>query len=264
VNKTITWHLRKGVKFHDGTDWNAEACRWNFQMGLDAKRLTDGQYVKSLEVVDLYTIKMYLTDFNWLMIENYGWNQNISPTAFEKAGGGDIEKSKDWARMNAVGTCPFKFADFQRDTFVRYVKNDNYWRPGMPYLDSMECRFIPDTMTASATMEAKEADVWTDVGDVQNILSLKDKGLRVNWGPGMFFLIMFNSSDPNSIFANKKVRESIEYAINRPALAEMLGYGQYEPLKQMASSTWTLPTWAGTSALSSLPVGKTRYSPHPA
>ena len=46
VNKTITWHLRKGVKFHDGTDWNAEACRWNFQSGIDAKRLPDYKFVK--------------------------------------------------------------------------------------------------------------------------------------------------------------------------------------------------------------------------
>jgi peptide/nickel transport system substrate-binding protein len=136
--KSITFTLRKGVKFQDGTDWNAEACRWNFQMLLDTKRLTDGKYVKSFEVVDNYTFKMYLTEYNWLRFESYGFMQFISPTAFEKAGGGDMAKSKEWARLNAVGTGAFKISEFQRDTVIKYVKNDNYWRKGMPYLDGIE------------------------------------------------------------------------------------------------------------------------------
>jgi len=237
VNNTVTWHLREGVKFHDGTPWNAEACRWNFQMGLDTGRLTDGQYVVSLEVIDEYTIKMHLTDFNWQMIENYGWNMMISPSAFENAGATDEERI-EWARMNSVGTGPFIVTEFQRDTLIVYERNDNYWREGMPYLDGMEVRFIPDTMTASAMMEAGEADVWTDVGEVQNILDLEEKGLNVNWGPGMFFAILPNSSNPDSLLSDPKIRAAIEYAINRPALAEMLGYGRFEPLHQMASSTW--------------------------
>jgi len=236
VNMTITWHLRKGVKFHDGTDFNAEAVRWNFQQSLDASRLTDGQYVKSLEVIDPYTLKMHLTAYNRMMFENYGWRQMTSPTAFEKAGGGDIEKSKEWARANSVGTGPFKVAEFVRDTSIKYVKNTNYWRTGMPYLDAMEFRYIPDTMTAAATMEAKQADIWVDVAAVQNMLDLEKKGLKINWGPGMFMALLPNSSNPNSPTSKKQVREAIEYAIDRPALVNMVGYGKYEPLTQIASS----------------------------
>jgi len=134
-NKTITWYLRKGVKFHDGTDWNAEACRWNLQLQIDKKRLPDFQFVKSLEVVDNYTLKMHLTEYTRLLIrENYSWAMMISPTAFQKARGGDIEKSKEWVRRNSVGTGPFKVVDFKRDAFIKYVRNDNYWRKGMPIL----------------------------------------------------------------------------------------------------------------------------------
>jgi len=235
---TVTWHLRKGVKFTDGTDWNAEALRWNFQMGIDNNRLTDGQYVKSLEVVDTYTLKMNVTKFNWLMFENYGWVTPISPTAFQKAGGGDIEKSKTWARLNAIGTGPFTVSEFQRDDHITFVKNPNYWRPGMPYVDKIILRQIPDPMIAAASVEAGEVDMWNDVASVENILNLQKKGLKINWGPGMFNLIAFNSSDPNSIFANKKVREAIEYALDRPAIAGMLGQGLYEPLQQMAGKNW--------------------------
>ena len=240
VNKTITWHLRKGVKFHDGTPWNAEACRWNFQLGIDAKRLPDGRFVKSLEVVDEYTLKMHLTEYTRLLTqENYSWAMMISPTAFEKAGGGDIEKSKEWARKNSVGTGPFKVVEFKRDNIIRYVRNDNYWRKGMPYLDGIEVRFILDPMTASAMMEAGEADVWQDVAFVQNVLDLEKKGFKVNWGPGMFYALLPNSSDPKSPYAKKKVREAIEYAIDRPDMAKRLGYGKYEPAHQLATSLWS-------------------------
>jgi peptide/nickel transport system substrate-binding protein len=239
VNKTITWYLRKGVKFHDGTDWDAEACRWNLQLQIDTKSLPDGPYVKSLEVIDKYTIKMYLTEYTRLLTqENYGWAMMVSPTAFNKAGGGDIEKSKEWARKNSVGTGPFKVVDFKRDAFIKYERNDNYWRKGMPYLDGMELRFIPDPMTASAMMEAKEADAWHDVAFVRNVLDLEQKGFKVVWGPGMFWAILPNSNDPKSPFANKKVREAIEYALDRPAIAKMVGYGKYEPLHQIAPSKW--------------------------
>jgi len=234
---TITWHLRKGVKFHDGTDWNAEALRWNFQLLLDNKRLTDGQYIKSLEVVDTYTLKMHLTEYRWLMFRNYGGAIMISPTAFEKAGGGDIEKSKEWARQNPVGTGAFKYDDYLRDSYYKIAKNENYWREGKPYLDGIELRFIPDPMVAAATMEAQEADIWVAVSAVQNIIDLQEKGFKINASPGMFNAILFNSSDPESPFANKKVREAVEYAIDRPTVAQMLGQGWYEPLHQMSTST---------------------------
>ncbi len=234
---TLTWYVREGVQFHDGTPWNAEALRWNFQKRLDTNSLTDGMFVESLEVVNEYTLTMHLNDFNWMMVENFGWMQCISPTAFENSGTTDEERI-DWARMNAVATGPFTVTEFQRDDFMRYEKNDNYWRDGMPYLEAMEVRYIPDNMVAAATMEAGEADVWTDAAEIQMMLDLEEKGLEINWGPGMFYTILMNSSDPDSYFADKNVREAIEYAINRPALAEMLGYGMYEPLHQMASSTW--------------------------
>jgi peptide/nickel transport system substrate-binding protein len=236
-NLTITWYLREGVEFHDGTPWNAEACRWNFQMNLDAGTLTDGPFVESLEVVGEYTLIMHLTAYNWNMFENYGWTMMISPTAFEGAGATDEERI-EWARSNSVGTGPFKVVDFQRDVSLTYDKNDNYWREGMPYLDGIIARYISDTVTAAATMEAEEADMWIDASAVQNIIDLEEKGLEINWGPGMFWSLLPNSSDPESPFAKKEVREAIEYALDRPAIAEMLGYGKYEALSQMASSVW--------------------------
>ncbi len=239
-NLTITWYLREGVTFHDGTPWNAEACRWNFQLALDGGRLPYGQFIESLEVVDEYTLTMHLTYYTWYMIEQYGWVMNISPTAFENAGA-TLEERTDWARSNSVGTGPFQVVDFQRDVLLVYDKNDDYWREGMPYLDGIEARLIPDPVTAAATMEAGDADMWVYAQAVQSILDLEAMGLTVNRGTGlagMFWSLLPNSSNPDSPLAIKEVREAIEYAVDRPAIAEMLGYGEWEPLHQMASQDW--------------------------
>lgn len=238
-SKTIIWHLRHGVKFHDGTDFDAEALKWNFQVSIDAGRQPDGKYVKSMEVLDDHTLKMNLSGYNRMMtLENLSWRKCMSPTAFKKAGGGDFEKSKEWARMHPVGTGPFKITEFQRDVLIKYERNDDYWLEGRPYLDGIESRLIPDPMTAMAMMEAGEADMWQEVGDVPSILRLQEKGFKLNWGPGYFWALLPNSSDPKSPFAKKKVREAIEYAIDRPTVAKMLGHGKYEALHQMAPSFW--------------------------
>jgi len=234
---TFTWHLREGVKFHDGTPWNAEALRWNFQMGIDSGTLSDAASIDSLEVADEHTLVMHLNNFNWYMLESWGLLSPISPTAYENSGATEEERIT-WARANAVGTGPYTVDEWQRDDHIRFVKNENYWQPGLPYLDAIEISYIPDPMIAAAKIEAGEADIWFAVSSVQNILNLQEQGLKINWGPGMFQTILFNSSDPESYFADKLVREAVEYAINRTELAEMLGQGLYEPLYQMASSTW--------------------------
>jgi peptide/nickel transport system substrate-binding protein len=237
VAKTITWHLRHGVKFTDGTPFNADAVKWNYEIRQNAGRLTNSQYIDSIEVVDEFTVVMHLNEYNWHLIPTWGWAQQISPTAYENSGATDEER-KAWATTHSVGTGPFIVSKFERDSVIVYTKNPNYWRPGLPYLDGMEIQFIPDTMTASALMEAGQADVWSDVAAVQNVIDLEKKGFVVNRALGFFWSILPDSSDPTSPFAIKEVREAVEYAIDRPAIAGMLGYGQYEALHEMAVMDW--------------------------
>jgi ABC-type transport system substrate-binding protein len=230
-NNTVTFHLRKGVKFTDGTPFNAEAARWNFQLLLDTKSLIDGDLVKSVEALDEYTVRLNCTDITSWSPYIYGWRQHISPTAYEKNGG------KEWARFNVVGTGPFKVVEFKRDNLYRLEKNPNYWRKGYPLLDGMEVRWVPDPVTASMMMETKDADDWMDISNVTQIVDLEKKGFKINWGPGMFWaLLPANAKDPKSPYVNKKVREAVEYAIDRQAIAKSIGLGKFEPMIQVVPS----------------------------
>ena len=69
-------------------------------------------------------------------------------------------KGKDWCRANIVGTGPFKQVEWKRDASLKWTKFDGYWQKGRPYLDAIEYRYVPDPVTASAMMQAKEADIW--------------------------------------------------------------------------------------------------------
>jgi peptide/nickel transport system substrate-binding protein len=227
VNNTLTWYLQKGVKFVDGTDFNAEAAKWNTQRLIDLSRLTEANKVKSLEVIDEYTLKMNLTELNSQAVINYGWVAMYSPTAIEKNG-------EEWAKTHPVGVGPFTLVDWAPDDFVNLKRFDNYYEEGKPYLDAINFRVIPDPVSASAMMEAGQANLWFDT-PTKFAVDLENKGFKVNWAvTGFFWGLFANTANPDSIWNNKTLREALEYAIDRPGMAKALGYGKYEALTQIA------------------------------
>lgn len=240
--KTLTFYLQEGVKFHDGTDFDAEAVRWNVQNLIDAKRLANGQYVDSIEVVDKYTFRYHLNALisPAMMLHSYGYNLVVmySPTAFKTAGGtipadSDLEKSIAWATSHFVSTGPFKFDSWTQDVSFRMVRNENYWRgKEYPYLDAIEYTFVADPTIASAKMQAGEADIWGGPA-LKEATDLEKMGFNLNIGIGGFYTdIIPNNVSEGSPFKNQKVREALEYAIDRDALAAGLGYGKLKAVKQ--------------------------------
>jgi peptide/nickel transport system substrate-binding protein len=231
--KTITFHVQKGVTLSDGTPFDADLLKANLDLNLKIGRLMDSDLVKSVDVVDKSTVKLTLTDVTSAAMLNYAFNvQILSVAAMEKNG-------KEWARANGIGTGPFKLVDFKRENYIKYARNDNYWRKGLPYMDGISYEYVPDPVTASMRMENKEADAWIDIPNIRMALDLQTKGFKLNWGPGMDYVLLPNTNKPrkpDSPLLKKKVLEAIEYALDRPAIAKALGFGQYEPLNQIVPS----------------------------
>jgi peptide/nickel transport system substrate-binding protein len=230
---TITWYIRKGVKFHDGSELDAEVARWNIQQVVDAKALPYASYLKGMKVVDKYTLVMELTDYSNQLVPSWGWwSAMYSKEAWEKGSGGDLAKGKEWARSNFVGTGAFMLKEFKRDVHTIWVKNPNYWRKGRPYLDGIEIRFIPDNVTASAMMQAKEADIWGAPAKDQVDLMKKGFKRQSNW-PALGYSIWINTANPKSKWQDKRLREAVEYALDKEAIAKALGFGLFRPLKSL-------------------------------
>lgn len=239
---TVTIHLHKGAKFHDGSDFNAEACVWNYENIIKTKKMQYYEMIKSIEIADEYTVVLNLSDYNNQILWSYGLVAMFSKEAFEKNG-------VEWCRRNPVATGPYKLAEWKRDSHMKWVKFDDYCRKGKPYLDEVVTRFIPDPVTAKALMLAKEGDIWTDATP-KDIAELESKGILREAGTmGWPEFIYFNTSNPDSPTADPKVRMAVEYALDKAAIAKAVGFGYYEPMKMMMTEgEWGYnPDWPGRS-----------------
>jgi len=224
--KAITFHLKKGVKFQDNTDFNAEALKWNLETCLEARAVPGAKYIASFDVIDDHTFRVNLTERHNQII--YGiWRPFIfSPTAFKKNG-------KDWAVTHAVSTAPFKVVEFKRDVIIKMEKFEGYWDPDKPYLDKVEFRIVKEPATCALMMKAKQADFWFQA-TAREAAELRDEGLTVITGPSFIHNIYPDSKNPDSPFADKRVREAMEYAIDRKAMSDALGFGFTVPINQLA------------------------------
>lgn len=227
---TITFHLKKGIKFHDGSDFNAESCAWNYQLQIDKNKIQFGENIERVEIADEYTMILHIKEYHNQLIFAYGWVPQFSKAAFEKNG-------MEWCRTHPVGTGPFKFEELKRDVHLKYTRFEDYWQKGKPYLDGIETRYIPDAITASMMMRAGEADIYTNP-PIQQQDELVKAGLEryTNW-PALPIIMYINTADPSRPVGELKVREALEYAIDKPALAKVVGLGYYPPLKLVAPET---------------------------
>ncbi len=225
--KTITIRLKKGIKYQDGTEFNAKALQWSLQTCKETGALAGGKRIDKIEATDDYTVVVTLNQRNNQVIYDIARIYQYSPTAFQKYG-------QDWAINHSVSTAAFQVTEFQRDVVIKMKKFDGYWRPGKPYLDEVELRFVKEPATCSAMIQAKQADIWM-VSTAQETAELKRMGFQILQTPTLLNNIYPDSKNPNSPFANKKVREAVEYALDRPAMAKALGFGFQEPINQLAS-----------------------------
>jgi peptide/nickel transport system substrate-binding protein len=234
--KQLTLTLRKGVKFHDGSDWNATSCKFNIDVQIEAK---NGAYnnVTSAEVEDDYTVRLNLKTFVNTIYDALASTLVVSKEAYDKNG-------QDWMLNHAVGTGPFKMDSFTPDVSVRGVRFDDYWG-GKPYLDAIELTTITDPTTRASAFEAGDHDIAG--GDLSKPeYDLKQKGYQVISGYISIYCLIPDSKNADSPFANLKVRQAVNYAIDRDAIVKSLGYGWWTPVDQFA-----LP--GSTTYLSDLP-----------
>jgi peptide/nickel transport system substrate-binding protein len=234
-SNTFTLHLRKNVKFSDGSDWNSSVCKWNLQQYAAGAKAELSQ-VTTMDTPDDYTVILHLKQFDNTMIINLSTaadaGRMCSMVSFNANGG------QKWAEKTPVGTGPFKFASWTKDVSIMYARNDNYWG-GKPYLDGINYLRISDPTTAQMSFTSGGLDLYGP--DPSIAKPLIDSG-KYNWSvtpEGQLPAYTGYATDPASPFSKIEVRQAVSYAINPKALSDAFGYGYWQSTNQ-----WAVPnTW---------------------
>lgn len=237
-DKTVyTFNLRRGVTFHDGTPWNAEAAKFNFDRVLNKDHpyyfeLAAGintwwtKDIESYEVIDDYTFRVNLSQPNSEFLRRltqggYGSAGMVSPAAVEKYGNEDLTN-------NPVGTGPYRFGERVFGEKIVLRKNPNYWDEArVPKLEQLIFRPIVEVASRELALSTGQVDmIATPSPDSTDYL--KAQGFQIIEGPvPTIYLIWLNFKE--DAIQDKRVRQAMTMAIDRDGLCKFLRRGQCIP-----------------------------------
>ncbi len=223
--KSMIWHLAQGVKFQDGTDFDANAVKYN----LEAQAATPTgkgllSNITSFEVIDSNTLKINMSSFSAVLMPGTlaGYVGYIaSPTAMKKTGSANVT-----GPAHMVGTGPFKFVDYQRDVLLKFDKWTGYYEKGKPYLDGVLIEACADYTTKIAAFKAGVGQYVSDLRG-QDVPALRADGYVINqYDSCAAFGLFPDSLNKDSPWSDIRVRQAAQYAIDTQAIgSKVFGEG---------------------------------------
>lgn len=223
--KTWRFHLREDVQFHDGTPFNAQAVKFTFDRALNeenpARGLSMAGPISKVEVVDEHTVDISTTEpygpFLQAISEVFVFGI-VSPTAVEKHG--------DEYGRHPVGTGPFAFESWDKNSQIVLERNDNYWGDKAK-IDRLVFRVIPEASSQVLAFGAQEIDGIMSP-DPSLLPRLEQDGADIYQIPGLRQLyIGFNTKKP--VVSDVRVRRALNHLVDRAALADKILKGSAAP-----------------------------------
>jgi peptide/nickel transport system substrate-binding protein len=231
--RQITLHLRKGVEFHSGREFTSGDVKYNFIRVRDPKVGGSGlanqsNWWTSIDTPDKYTVVLKSDVPRPLVFDSFEYFNMADRETLE---GPDSE-------TNAVGTGPFVFSEWVQGDHIQLVKNQRYWASARPFVDEMNIRIVRDAQAMVAQLESGAVDLiftpaWNDFARLK--ADPKFQGI-IHPYTGSWYTIGWNvTSEP---IANKKVRQALNYALDRTRFVEkvLLGFGKPKSLPWLENS----------------------------
>lgn len=237
---TYTFHLREGVKFHDGTDFNAAAVKANYDRVVDKENAlrqrrhfvitaadeTETMRLKSLETPDDYTVVMTLNEQWSPFLNRLTQFCIISPKALEEYGN-DI-------MYNACGTGPYKIVEWEEGDHTTMERNEDYWgeKPGV---DTVTIKEVPEAGARTAMLQTGEADFIypTPADQIEAVKATDDINILAADSNIMRYVTL--NMDVKEL-SDVKVRQAMNYAIDQNAFIQLMYNGYAKPATSLVPS----------------------------
>lgn len=220
---TLTMNLREGVTFHDGEPFNAEAVKANLERGQTLEESTakgDLGIITAIEVADDFTIELTLA----------APNATAPLVLSERAGAIASPAAFDTLDLQPVGTGMFRVTAFEPGVSATYERNDDYWEAGAAQVAGMEFTTIADSLQRANALKAGEIDAT--ILEPVHVADVQAAGFTVDSAPNFVFYHM-QLNRTRAGFDDVRVRQALNYAVDREALVEglLLGFGEvaYQP-----------------------------------
>lgn len=260
----LTIHLRKGVKFHDGSDLDAADVKYNIDWILDPENEAPdiGQLgpVDSVEVIDDYTVQVTFTDpypdavLLWASAMNGIVPEGSHGKRSEEKGVAGFAGT-DLSR-NPIGTGPFKFVEWVSGSHITLEKFDDYWIEGVPAVDRVVLEFMPDDAAKEAALVSGSVHIidkvpfrdFETISNMPGVVTERMPGIQtqviyINLGAPPFGIGPDQIGDEKEIERAYNLRKFLFHAIDRQQILDRLFYGmgtiQYGPW--FPESDWTSP-----------------------
>lgn len=228
----VRFVLRRGVRFHSGEPFDAEAVRFSIARYLDPKTNFPALgFINSLdgvEIIDDHTVDIVTKFPDGLLLNRLaGFIMIVPPRRMKERGEGALEEEPS-------GTGPFRFERWERGRELSMLRNEAYWNPGEPGVDRLVFKFIPEDKQLQALRDGT-LDIATELPGTQTTAAMRGGVLKVIKAPS-FYTVTASLDASGAPLGDKRVRQALNYAINKDELIryDLLGNGR-------AIATVTMP-----------------------
>ena len=221
----LTWtiNVRQGVFFHHGKELNADDVVFSLERAKDPN-ISYGagglQFLESVEKVDTYVVQLNLTMPHFLFAEVLEYfAYAIVPS----------DRTEEQIATEPSGTGAFKLQEYSASEKAVLVKNENYWVEGLPYLDELVLRVIPDRKTQIAALVSGEVDAVSDVGALDLPILTAQPGIVVEQTAPFHASPLLVANTTLAPFDDVRVIQALKMALDRQTLANLIGGGLAVP-----------------------------------
>jgi len=222
-NRTLTFKLRQGVKFHTGRELDAEDVKFNL-LRVKEERVASqmrpfANDIKDIQTLDRATVVLRFDEPRPAIFDMF---ESLAIADRETIG--EAEEAQRW-----VGTGPFVWGQWTPGDRLTLTRNEAYWKPGLPYLDGITLQVVPDAPGALVNLEAGSVDLVVNPSepDINRLQADSKFGVLVSEAGAQYY--SFGANVTNAPLDNKKVRQAINFGIDRKRFVDAVLAGVGEP-----------------------------------